>query len=78
MSDGNRRRPTTRLALDVGPKARARLERISADAEKSLSEVVRDAVALYDLLLAEVQAGRRLVVRDPETGSEVEMLIPKL
>lgn len=48
MSDGNRRRPTTRLALDVGPKARARLERISADAEKSLSEVVRDAVALYD------------------------------
>jgi len=62
--------------LGGGPKARENLERISAETEQSLSEVVRSALALYGLLCTEIKEGRSLIVRGPD--GEKEILLPEL
>ena len=72
----DQKRPTTRLNLDVGPKSREKLERISNETEQSLSEVIRSALAVYDALWAELKTGRSLIVRGPD--GEKELIVPEL
>jgi hypothetical protein len=70
------KRPVTRLNLEVGPKARARLERMSEETEQSFSEVIRGALALYDTVWSELKAGRKLIVQGPD--GEKEIVLPSL
>jgi len=69
-----------RLNLDLGPKARENLERISVESEQSLSEVVRNALAVYGVLWSELTAkkGRSLIIRDPDGQNDMELIIPGL
>lgn len=71
--------PTTRLNLDVGPKAREKLTRLSDATEQSLSDVIRNALAVYDLLWTELRAteGRKLLIKEADGSGEKEVLIPE-
>jgi len=68
--------PTTRMNLDVGQKARARLEQLADETEQSFSEVIRNALSLYDLMVSETKRGNSLIIRGAE--GEKEIVIPGL
>lgn len=70
--------PVGRLSMEIGPKTREKLERLSNETEQSFSETIRNALGLYDILWSEVQAGHHLIVRDADGKGEREIVIPKL
>lgn len=61
--------------MEVSPKVRERLEPLveRTDAE-SMSEVIRRALAVYDLLLLEVEIGGTVFVRYKD-GSDNQVMI---
>ncbi|MHC5539326.1 ribbon-helix-helix protein, CopG family [Singulisphaera rosea] len=65
-----------RMTLELPSKARGKLEKLSQDTDQSLSEVIRRALSLYDLVGEAATAGSRLIVRDPE-GKERDILLPE-
>lgn len=60
-----------RMTLELPPKARGKLERLALETDQSLSEVIRRALALYDLVGAEAMAGNRLIIRGREGEREI-------
>lgn len=67
--------PKVRLNLELTPTVRARLDELQTLGEHdSLTEVVRRALALYDVALVETKTnGGKMFVRRPD-GSEVEIV----
>jgi hypothetical protein len=59
------------MTLELPPKARAKLEKLSEQTDQSLSEVIRRALSLYDLVGMEAMAGSRLIIRGCEGEREV-------
>ena len=61
-----------RLNLDLPPKVKVRLEELRAmtDAD-SMSEVVRRALALYDLVVA---SGGKVVIKDGDTEEVIRVI----
>lgn len=69
------KKDTVRLNLRIRSSTRDRLERVKEDAQaESLTQVLRNALVLYEALLAESQKGKTLVLRDEE-GNEQEVLL---
>jgi hypothetical protein len=64
------------MNLDVGPKARAKLEALSGETEQSYSEILRNALAVYATLWSELKKGGSLIIRG--TDSEKELILPEL
>lgn len=60
-----------RMTLELPPKARGKLEKLSQDTDQSLSEVIRRALSLYDLVGEAAMAGNKLILRGPEGDREV-------
>jgi len=60
-----------RLTLELPERARAKLENLSTETDQSLSEVIRRALAIYDLLWSESKKGGSLIIRTPEGDREV-------
>lgn len=71
-----RTRETARLSLDVSLTVRERIERLreSSDAD-SVTEVVRRALAVYEVLIAERKRGSEMILRDAG-GVERRLLLP--
>lgn len=66
---------TVRLNLRILASMRDQLERVKEDAQaESLTQVLRNALVLYDALLAETKNGKTLILRDEE-GNEKEVLL---
>lgn len=66
---------TVRLNLRIRASMRDQLERVKEDAQaESLTQVLRNALVLYDALLAETKNGKTLILRDEE-GNEKEVLL---
>jgi hypothetical protein len=66
----------TRLNLELSEDARARLEKLqqATDAD-SLGEVIRRALALYDVVHTELDAGGKLLLkRKGEDPSELRII----
>jgi hypothetical protein len=63
-----------RMTLELPPRARAKLERLSEESDQSLAEIIRRSLALYDLLQSEVKKGGSLIIRGPD-GKDREVLI---
>jgi hypothetical protein len=63
--------------LEVGPKAREKLERMSEETEQSFSDVIRNALAVYDLLWSELKTGRKLVIQEPDGKDVKEIVLPE-
>lgn len=59
-----KREPKPRLSLALTPSARARLDRVQAlsDAE-TMSEAIRRALAVYEVMLNAQQNGTEIVLR---------------
>jgi len=60
-----------RMTLELPPKARGKLEKLSQKTDQSFSEVIRRALALYDLVGAEAMAGSKLIIRSRNGEREV-------
>jgi hypothetical protein len=61
----------TRLSLDVSPKVREQLDRLEVRTEAgSITEVIRRALALYDLVTEHQSEGGKLVFRHPDGEEE--------
>lgn len=77
FSDGKmaNQNDTVRLNLRIRASMRDQLERVKEDAQaESLTQVLRNALVLYDALLAETKNGKTLVLRDEE-GNEKEVML---
>jgi len=74
-TDGKSR--STRLNLDVGPRSRESLERLSDATDQSYSELIRNALDLYDQLhtLLSEEPKRRLAIIGPE-GEKTDVILP--
>lgn len=65
-----------RLTLEVPTKTRDQIDDIlKRSGAASLTEVIRRAMALYDLVLEHQAAGGKLVLRHEEGGDEVVHII---
>jgi hypothetical protein len=60
-----------RMTLELPSRAREKLERLSEKTDQSLSEVIRRALALYDLVGAEAMAGNKLIIRTRDGEREI-------
>ena len=62
----------TRLSLDVSPKVREQLDLLETRTEAgSITEVIRRALALYDLVTEHQSEGGKLVFRFPDAEDEI-------
>ncbi|HEY3898252.1 MAG TPA: hypothetical protein VGM54_06550 [Chthoniobacter sp.] len=60
-----------RLSLDVTPKVREQLDLLEARTEAgSITEVIRRALALYDLVVEHQQEGGKLIFRHADGEEE--------
>ena len=65
----------TRLNLEITLAVRDRLERLREDTEAdSLTEVIRRALAVYEMLWQNNAQGSQTILRQPD-GSEREILL---
>jgi hypothetical protein len=69
--------PKARLHLELPERVRARLEQLRVMTEAdTITEVVRRALAVYDVLMTAVrERGDKVILRSAD-GSEREMIIP--
>lgn len=58
----------------MSPQVRKKLEKISDQTDESLSQVVRRSVALYEMLLAETDAGGEIVIKTAN-GTEKHVVL---
>lgn len=66
-SGGPEERATTRVQLEMPPQAMERLQRLKDKTEAaSYAEVLRNALRLYEALIAEADRGAELSVRSPD------------
>ena len=69
--------PKVRFNLELPERLRGRLDQMRAMSEAgTITEVVRSAVALYDVLLSAIRNGRERVILRSTDGTERELLIP--
>lgn len=70
------KREMVRLNLALSKEVRDRIESIRDETHaESIAEVIRRAVAVYDLLIEEQQSGGEVLVRNGESESRV-LLVP--
>ena len=62
---------SVRVNLEMSSKCRETLEELSELTDASYSEVLRRALAVYDLLVRESQAGAKIVLKTKEGEREV-------
>lgn len=56
-----------RVQLDLGPKAYDRLTKLKIDTEATTyAEVIRNALKLYAFAVAQHEAGREFMLREPD------------
>jgi hypothetical protein len=69
--------PKARLHLELPERVRRRLEQLRVLTEAdTITEVVRRALAVYDLLMTAVKGRKERVILRSEDGTEREVLIP--
>lgn len=69
------KKTTTRLNLELSTQARERLESLTTRSDTStLTDVVKRALYLYDVLLTHQQSGGSVVLKDVE-GHEQRLIL---
>ena len=70
-----RRDESVRVSLRLSKSAKDRLDRVKERSQaESLTEVIRNSIALYEALLDEKDSGSKVILRDAE-GVEREVLL---
>ena len=62
------------MNLEMPPRIREKLQKLSDESGASLSEVVRRSLAVYELLWSETEAGGTIVVRNGKKEKEVVII----
>ena len=69
--------PKVRLNLELPERLRGRLDQLRAMSEAgTITQVVKRAVTLYDVLLSAIRNGRERVILRSTDGTERELLLP--
>ncbi len=63
-----------RLNLDMSQQVSDRINMLCVRTDQNKSQVLRKALAIYELLLVETNSGEKIIRRKSD-GSEVEILI---
>lgn len=67
---GPEERETTRVQLEMPPQAMERLQQLKEKTEAaSYAEVIRNALRLYEALIAEAERGAEFQVKEPDGTS---------
>ena len=67
---GPEERETTRVQLELPPQAMERLQQLKEKTEAaSYAEVIRNALRLYEALIAEAERGAEFQVKEPDGTS---------
>lgn len=65
--DGDEGRATTRVQLEMPPQAMDRLQRLKDKTEAaSYAEVIRNAIRVYEALVAEAEKGHEFAIKSPD------------
>ena len=56
-----------RITVTLIPKAAGELQRLTVETGLSKTDIVNRAITLYEFFNAQLQAGKDLIIRDPET-----------
>jgi hypothetical protein len=64
----DQRTPTDRITVALIPKASEDLQRLQDRTGLSKTDIANRAISLYEFIDSQLQAGKDLIVRDPETG----------
>jgi len=73
----SKRDESVRLNLEVNPAVRERLERLKGATEaESLTEVIRRALAVYEVLIDLSPTSREIVIRDSKGKERNLVLVP--
>lgn len=59
------------MNLEMSQQVRNRLEELSKEADCSLTETIRRALSVYDLLLIQQKNGAQVIVRDDDGERQV-------
>lgn len=62
-----------RVTVGLIPKTVEELERLRTKTGTSKTDVVNRSISLYAFITEQIQAGRQIVLRDPQTG-ELELV----
>jgi len=66
-----KKQPISRMNLEMSLKVRKRLEELSEETDCSLTETIRRALSVYDLLLTQQKSGAEVLVRDEDGERQV-------
>ena len=67
FAEGDEGRGTTRVQLEMPPQAMERLQRLKDSTEAaSYAEVIRNALRLYEALIAEAEKGSEFAIKSPD------------
>jgi hypothetical protein len=64
----DQRTPTDRITVALIPKASDDLQRLQDRTGLSKTDIANRAISLYEFIDSQLQAGKDLIVKDPETG----------
>lgn len=67
--------PPVRLSVNMNPETAAAVREIAETNCVNVTETVRRVVAIAHFVEGEFRAGKQIVIRDPTTGLEQEMVI---
>ncbi len=70
-----KQRDTVRITLDLGPKARTRLERLQGALDASKVSVIRRALELLEKLASAIATGHELVLVDKDGNQQKLMIV---
>lgn len=65
---------SVRIHLDLNPKCKDKLVQLSETTDTTLSEVLRRALALYDLIIEEKEKGGKIIIRHGTDDKEIVIL----
>jgi hypothetical protein len=57
-----------RITIGMIPRVTGELEQLRAISGMSKTDLVNRAISLYSFITKQLQAGRQIVIRDPQTG----------
>jgi hypothetical protein len=72
-----KRPESVRLNLEIAPAVRDRLERLRDETEaESLTEVIRRALAVYQVLVEESRGTKEIIIRSKDGSEQTLLLVP--
>jgi predicted transcriptional regulator len=63
------------FTIEFGPIGTTKLDELATEAERSKTEIVRRALDVYNDIFNQTRQGKRLILEDPKTGEQQNLLL---